>query len=69
MKTTATSVVKEADAGQLEPWLAVVQQHVDSLSFGVVQITVHESAVVQIEKTEKIRFPRKQTTLTQTQTP
>ena len=29
-----------------------------SIRYGIVQITVHDSAVVQIEKTEKIRFER-----------
>lgn len=39
-----------------EEWLEVVRQQVKALRFGVVQITVHESKVVQIEKTEKLRF-------------
>lgn len=37
-------------------WIDVVRNQVDSLHFGVVQIVIHESKVVQIEKTEKIRF-------------
>jgi len=37
-------------------WLDVVHRQVDSLSFGVVQIVVHDSRVVQIERTEKIRL-------------
>ena len=37
-------------------WLDVVRRQVDSLSFGVVQIVVHDSRVVQIERTEKIRL-------------
>jgi hypothetical protein len=39
-----------------EEWLKVVQRQVRSLRFGVVQVVVHDSRVVQIEKTEKIRF-------------
>ena len=39
-------------------WLGIVARQVESLKFGVVQITVHESRVVQIEKTEKIRVDR-----------
>ncbi len=39
-----------------EEWLKVVRRQVGSLRFGVVQVVVHESRVVQIEKTEKIRF-------------
>ena len=37
-------------------WLSTVQKTVESLDFGVVQIVVHSSKVVQIERTEKIRF-------------
>lgn len=37
-------------------WLAVVQSHVGSLRFGTVQIQVHDSRVVQIERTERVRF-------------
>jgi hypothetical protein len=37
-------------------WLSVVKRHVNSLHFGIVQITVHNDRVVQIERTEKIRF-------------
>jgi hypothetical protein len=37
-------------------WETVVRQLVSTLRFGVVQITVHESHVVQVERTEKVRF-------------
>jgi hypothetical protein len=37
-------------------WLPIVQKTVESLDFGVIQIVVHGSKVVQIERTEKIRF-------------
>ncbi len=37
-------------------WLEVVQKNVESLRFGVVQIIVHDSRVVQIERTEKTRL-------------
>jgi hypothetical protein len=37
-------------------WEDVVRQLVSTLRFGVVQITVHESHVVQVERTEKVRF-------------
>ncbi len=36
-------------------WVELVRRQVESLRFGVVQIVVHESKVVQIEKTEKVR--------------
>ena len=37
-------------------WLPVVEENVRTLRFGVVQIVVHDSKVVQIEKTERTRF-------------
>lgn len=37
-------------------WLEVLRKQVNSLRFGVVQIVVHEGRVVQIERTEKVRF-------------
>jgi hypothetical protein len=49
----------EAAHAQGDEWLRVVQQQVASLSFGEVVITVHDSKVVQIEKTEKLRLPNR----------
>jgi hypothetical protein len=47
------------EQNQITPeWLGIVQNQVEALKFGVVQITVHESRVVQIEKTEKVRIER-----------
>ncbi len=37
-------------------WLEVVREQVASLKFGTVQITVHESRVVQVERHEKLRI-------------
>jgi hypothetical protein len=39
-------------------WVSIVAQQVESLRFGVVQIVVHDSRVVQIEKTEKVRLDK-----------
>jgi hypothetical protein len=39
-------------------WLNLVRAQVDSMSFGVVQIVVHENRVVQIERTEKVRLDK-----------
>ena len=39
-----------------ENWLEVVARQVSGLRFGVVQIVVHDSRVVQIERTEKVRL-------------
>jgi hypothetical protein len=41
-----------------DSWLEVVRRQVGSLHFGVVQIIVHESQVVQIERTEKVRLDK-----------
>jgi hypothetical protein len=44
--------------GITSDWVGIVAKQVESLRFGVVQITVHESRVVQIEKTEKVRLDK-----------
>jgi len=38
-------------------WLALVQQQVERIQFGVVQIVIHDSRVVRIERTEKLLVP------------
>ena|SRR5579862_1265162 len=42
-------------------WIEVVRKQVSSLRFGVVQITVHDSRVVQVETTERLRFDKPET--------
>ena len=50
---------KEAKSGEAFPeWLTVVRSQVESLKFGTVQITIHDSKVVQIERIEKTRLDR-----------
>jgi hypothetical protein len=39
-------------------WLALVEQQVKEIQFGVVQIVIHESRVVRIERTEKLLVPQ-----------
>ena len=39
-------------------WLGIVAAQVEAMKFGVVQITIHESRVVQIEKTENVRLDK-----------
>jgi hypothetical protein len=39
-------------------WLRIVEEQVTSLRFGVVQIVVHDSRVVQIDRTEKVRLDK-----------
>ena len=38
-------------------WLRVVQQKVETLRYGIVQLVVHDGRVTQIERTEKTRLP------------
>lgn len=38
------------------PWLSLVAEKVKSMHYGVVQIVIHDSKVVQIERTERTRF-------------
>ena len=42
--------------GNAELWLEMVRRQVGSLDFGAVQIVVHGSQVVQLERSEKIRL-------------
>ena len=42
-------------------WLDLVVEQVRSLRFGVVEIIVHDSRVIQIEKTEKLRLEKSPT--------
>lgn len=44
------------------PWVAVVTEKVKSMRYGIVQIVVHDSKVVQIERTERTRFDIPQST-------
>lgn len=37
-------------------WLDVVKTTVEGIGFGVVTIVVHNAKVVQVDRTEKIRF-------------
>jgi hypothetical protein len=52
-----------SETGESKPnadWLELVQKQVTALRFGVVQITVHDSRVVQVETTERLRFDKTQ---------
>lgn len=53
MSTVGSSITAE-ESGQ--NWQDIVRQHVESLRFGTVEIIVHDSRVIQIEKTERLRF-------------
>jgi len=45
------------ESGDLK-WLELVVQQVKSLRYGVVEIVVHDSRVIQIEKTERVRLDK-----------
>ncbi len=44
--------------GSLESIIAEVVQAITNVRFGSVEITIHDSRVVQIERKEKVRFAR-----------
>jgi hypothetical protein len=44
------------------PWLRVVNDKVKTMRYGIVQIVIHDSKVVQIERTERTRFDVPQST-------
>lgn len=54
MRSTISPAINEES--DLAEWVRIVKQSVGALQFGVVQIVVHNGKVVQIEKTEKLRF-------------
>lgn len=41
---------------ELDDWLNLVAKQASSLRFGTIQIVVHDSKVVQVERTEKFRL-------------
>ena len=56
MALNPANLLQTGDREIPDGWEAVVRQLVSTLRFGVVQITVHESHVVQVERTENVRF-------------
>jgi len=53
---TSDSADSNEEPSVATPWLSVVSEKVKSMRYGVVQIVVHDSRVVQIERTERTRF-------------
>ncbi len=55
-----SNVLKKLPIGGSEEakWLELVIQQVGSLRYGVVEIVVHDSRVIQIEKTERLRLDK-----------
>jgi hypothetical protein len=56
---SSIQIKSESSADQQLNWLEVVRRQVGSLHYGVVQIVVHDSRVIQIEKTERVRLDNK----------
>jgi len=48
--------IPPAAPGAGPDWLRVVQEKVETLRYGVVQLVVHDGRVTQIERTEKTRL-------------
>lgn len=49
------STTRSANSTAEPEWLTLVRDKVEGLSFGLVQIVVHDRKVTQIERTEKTR--------------
>lgn len=47
-------------------WQEIVRQHVESLHYGTVEIIVHDSQVIQIEKTERLRLGKNNAAISDT---
>jgi hypothetical protein len=54
MSSSRSNTSAAGDRGQ--DWEEIVRHHVESLRFGAVEIIVHDSRVIQIEKKERVRF-------------
>lgn len=48
---------RKPDATRSDDWVALVRRQVEGLSYGTVQIVVHDHHVVQIDRTERFRLP------------
>jgi hypothetical protein len=46
-----------------QAWLQTIKAHVESLKFGAVHIVIQDSRVVEIDRTEKIRFDQSKPSL------
>lgn len=56
MKSNSSNPDSSLARSEALGWLELVRRQVGTLQFGVVQIIVHESKVVQVERTEKVRL-------------
>jgi hypothetical protein len=56
MKTAGQRTQADRSIDDEPLWLELVRRQVISIDYGTVQIVVHGSRVVQIERTEKVRL-------------
>jgi len=59
--TRNTSQLTAPEGPPADLWVRLVQYRVQGISYGTVQITVHNSQVVEVDVTEKIRVELRQT--------
>ena len=55
---SATKIEASLPSGVLPEWLDMVRRQVGSLRYGTVEIVVHDSRVIQIEKVERVRLDK-----------
>ncbi|HEX7576995.1 MAG TPA: YezD family protein [Verrucomicrobiae bacterium] len=55
---STTKIETSLTSGALPEWLALVWRQVGSLRYGAVEIVVHDSRVIQIEKIERLRLDK-----------
>jgi hypothetical protein len=53
-----TATLNSSAHSSEQNWQEIVRQQVESLRFGAVEIIVHDSRVIQIEKTERVRLAK-----------
>jgi hypothetical protein len=54
-----SDVRQKTPDGDDSKWIELVIQQIRSLRYGVVEIIVHDSRVIQIEKTERLRLEKR----------
>jgi hypothetical protein len=59
LKTIPNGSSEELEEGQLDIALQRVRAALIGLAYGTVTITVHDGSVVQVERSEKMRFEQK----------
>jgi hypothetical protein len=56
--TTEITNETTTDAAKAEDWAELIRKRINGLRFGSLEITVHESRIVQIELSERSRVGR-----------